>query len=166
MGPDHASDEGFASNAASDGDASSDREPPQKKTKRGRNKAKAALKPRKAAREALNVPALSTDMAGADGAFGDQSLIKSAEKTTIDNARTDGARVSQASVDASAKTRRDFNIGSAVDRVVTQDEYRQSRFEHLGRGAAGNYQRDHHSAEPLLRDLVGDKRTQCFTFDG
>ncbi|KAF4035940.1 hypothetical protein GN244_ATG12027 [Phytophthora infestans] len=50
MGPDHPSDEDFASNTASDGDASSDREPPRKKTKRGWNKAKAAPKSRKAAR--------------------------------------------------------------------------------------------------------------------
>ncbi|KAF4031858.1 hypothetical protein GN244_ATG16262 [Phytophthora infestans] len=50
MGPDHPSDEHFASNAASDGDASSDREPPRKKTKRGGNMAKAVPKPRKAAR--------------------------------------------------------------------------------------------------------------------
>ncbi|KAF4044465.1 hypothetical protein GN244_ATG03173 [Phytophthora infestans] len=50
MGPDHPSDINFASNAASDGDASSDREPPRKKTKRGGNKAEAAPKPRKAAR--------------------------------------------------------------------------------------------------------------------
>ncbi|KAF4037978.1 hypothetical protein GN244_ATG09916 [Phytophthora infestans] len=50
MGPDHPSDEDFASNAASDGDASSNREPHRKKTKRGGNKTKVVPKPRKATR--------------------------------------------------------------------------------------------------------------------
>ncbi|KAI9987386.1 hypothetical protein PInf_023406 [Phytophthora infestans] len=81
MGPDHPSDEDFASNAASDGDASSNREPHRKKTKRGGNKTKVVPKPRKATREAVDDPDLLTNMTGAGGASGGQASRKSAEET-------------------------------------------------------------------------------------